>query len=264
MNDFGKILGIDNINALKEGAKLARKKSGNGCVLCDYFGYVNGPFGKLKMCECAKEKMYKELFIKANIPKAFHNKSIDDWNTRTDSSGNDLGSQQTVSERVYSLLKHYEKSMHHIMNNNPPNIVHSGGVRDPLHSITFEGKNNSGKTFIAAVMVQTCIRKGFTAKYYDWSDVNSLLSDYEKKDELDEVISDFKNLDFIALDGVEYYNYMAPQSVASIDRLSKSRINSGKPIFIFSLGNINQINGGSGWKSLLNKCLTIRLPQTIK
>jgi hypothetical protein len=78
------------------------------------------------------------------------------------------------------------------------------------------------------------------------------------------VVEEFKTLDLVALDGVEMYTYMHPQAASLIDRLSKARINSGKPIIIFSLGNIFQISGGSGWASMLNKCLTIRLPQAIK
>lgn len=264
MSDFGKLLGIENIESLREKAKNQRRFNGKGCVLCDYTGYTYNDDKTSSMCSCLKDNFFKDLFVKANVPRAYMNKSIDDWNVRTDSSGNDLGPEQTISERVFLLLKNYEKNLKNIFYGSPPIIVHSGNRRTPLHSIIFEGNIGSGKTFIASVLVQSCIRKGFSAKYYDWSDLNSLFSDFEKKKEFDEVVEDFKTLDLIALDGVEMYTYMHPQSASLIDRLSKARINSGKPIIVFSLGNIFQISGGSGWASLLNKCLTIRLPQAIK
>jgi len=73
---------------------------------------------------------------------------------------------------------------------------------------------------------------------------------------------EFKNFDFIALDGVEIYQYMPPQMIPQLDRICKSRLNCGKPIVIMTFGNLSNFNGGSGWASLLRNCITIRLPQT--
>ena len=263
-NKFAEMMGIKSIDELKSDASRKRKAEGKGCALCDYTGYLTNDLGKTLMCTCGKEQFLKELFIKAQVPNAYLNKVIDDWNTRTDSMGNELGSQQTVSEKVYSLLKFYEKKLHKICDNECPKLTHSGHRITPLHSLLFEGNVGSGKTFLASVLVQSAIRQGLSAKYYDWSELISFMSDFDKKSDFDEVVDDFKNLDLIAIDGVEFYSYAPAHTVPQIDRLSKARINSGKPTLIFSLGNISQINGGSGWISLINKCLAIRLPQAIK
>ena len=260
-NDFAKMMGIIDVEDIKKNARLSRMREGRGCAACDFTGYVVNSNGKSCMCSCLRDKFYKDIFIKADVPRAYINKSIDDWNTRTDSSGRELGNQQIVSERVYTLLKHYDKKLSKICNNESIKITHTGGITTNLHSINFEGSVGSGKTFIASVMVQSALKQGLPAKYYDWSEIMSICSDFNKKTEIDEIVEQFKNLDFVAIDGIEIYSYAAPITAQNLDRIFKARLNSGKPTMLFSLGNVSQIQGGSGWLSLLSKCLVIRLPQ---
>jgi DNA replication protein DnaC len=134
-------------------------------------------------------------------------------------------------------------------------------MRTPLHSIIFDGKNGSGKTFIGAVLVQSAIKKGLSAKYFDWTEIISILSDYDKKEEFDKMNEEFKNIDLIAIDGIEQYKHTHPQFPQNLDRLAKSRVNSGKPFILLTYGT-SGISTGSGWGSLLRNCLTIRLPYT--
>ena len=61
MSNFNEILGIVSVEQLKEGARLARRNSGKGCVLCDYSGYTNNIQGKAVMCSCQKEKIFADL-----------------------------------------------------------------------------------------------------------------------------------------------------------------------------------------------------------
>lgn len=260
IDDYAKMMGIINIEELKKAARRRKMLDGNGCQLCDYNGYTINHTGKSLMCSCAKDKIYKELFLSANVPRAYINKSIDDWNTRKDSNGNELGKQQLVSERVFTLLKFYEKKLPKICEFEDISFIHTGGIKQKLHSILFEGNIGSGKTFIAAVMVQSSLKKGYPAKYYDWSELVSCCSDYNKKTELDEIVEEFKSLEFVAIDGIEMYGHSSPIAAQNIDRLCKARMNSGKPTMLFSLGNVSQIQGGTGWLSLINKCIAIRLP----
>ena len=224
-------------------------------------GYTTNVKGKDVMCSCEKEKFLKELYAKANVPKVYVGKTLDDWNTRTDAHGRELGIEQINSERVYTLTKYFEKHLVKIVNNDPPYIRHTGNMRTPLHSIIFDGKNGSGKTFIGAVLVQSAIKKGLSAKYFDWTEIISILSDYDKKDEFDKMNEEFKNIDFIVIDGIEQYKHTHPQFPQNLDRLAKSRVNSGKPFILLTYGT-SGISTGSGWTSLLRNCLTIRLPYT--
>ena len=258
--DFTDILGL-NVENLKEGARRYKMNKGIGCALCDYSGYTTNYKGKAAMCSCEKEKFLKELYAKANVPRVYVGRTLDDWNTRTDAHGRELGIEQINSERVYTFLKHFEKHLVDIVNNDPPTVRHSGNIRSPLHSIIFDGKNGSGKTFIGAVLVQSAIKKGLSAKYYDWTEIISILSDYDKKDEFDKMNEEFKNIDLIAIDGLEQYKHTHPQFPQKLDRLAKSRVNSGKPFILLTYGT-SGISTGSGWGSLLRNCLTIRLPYT--
>jgi len=262
---FEDLIGLKiTVDDMKHHAKLARMKEGKGCFVCDYNGYTTNYQGKAVMCTCTKEKFFLELFQRADVPSLFCKKTTDDWNTRTDSLGNDLGPQQKISEMVYSLLKFYDKNLYKICNGVNIKITHTGNIRNNLHSMMFEGSYGSGKTFIASVLVQSAIRQGLTAKYYDWADMIQTLSDFDKKAEADTLLEEFKHLDFIAIDGVEIYQYMPPQIVPQLDRVSKARLNSGKPSIIMTFGNILNYNGGSGWNSLIKNCLHIRLPQTVR
>ena len=258
--DFKNILGL-TVDNLKEGARRYKISKGIGCALCDYSGYTTNYKGKDVMCSCEKEKFLKELYAKANVPRVYVGRTLDDCNTRTDAHGRELGIEQINSERVYTFLKHFEKHLVDIVNNDPPTVRHSGNIRSPLHSIIFDGKNGSGKTFIGAVLVQSAIKKGLSAKYYDWTEIISILSDYDKKDEFDKMNEEFKNIDLIAIDGIEQYKHTHPQFPQNLDRLAKSRVNSGKPFILLTYGT-SGISTGSGWGSLLRNCLTIRLPYT--
>jgi len=188
------------------------------------------------------------------------NKTILDWETKTDSFGNDLGSQQNVSEKVYAIVQYYDSHLVNICNNLRPKIRHSGNIHQELHSVLFEGGLGSGKTFLASVLVQSAIRKGLTAKYYEWTDLSQTISDYSKKDQTDLIAEEFKILDFIVVDGIENYNSFNNVFIVNLERIIKGRLNSGKPILLFSLGNTNSISSASGWSSLLRSCITVRLP----
>lgn len=258
---FEDLLGLNiTVQDLKNHAKEARKKSGNGCFLCDYFGYTQNHEGKTIMCSCLKTKYLHELYVRANVPRLYYDSTVDDWNTRTDSNGNDLGPQQSISEKVYKLLKFYEKNLLKICQGHSRKITHTGNITSELHSILFEGNIGSGKTFIASVLVQAAIKQNLSAKYFDWAELVQTMSDFDKKSDMDQVNEEFKSYDFIALDGVEIYQYMPNQMIPQLDRICKSRLHCGKPTVIMTFGNLNTFNGGSGWSSLIKNCLTVRLP----
>jgi DNA replication protein DnaC len=259
MDEFLKILGVDS-DKLKTDAKNRRRDEGIGCSICDFSGYIKKEDNKTSMCVCLKDQYFKELFIKANVPNLYIGKSVDDWDTRIDSRGNELGAEQKISEWVFTLIKAYDKKLRAIVSGNSPKIIHSFNKEDFLHSLIFEGNIGSGKTFIASVLVQSAIRKGLTAKFYDWTDITTTISDFDKKDVIDSYLDEFRNLDFIAIDAVEHYSFMPNHAIPLLDRIFKSRLNSGKPTIIMTSPNYININGGSGWNSFLRNCLAVKLP----
>ncbi len=259
MSDFDNILGVDKIVKLREKAKTERMIEGKGCSLCDYSGYTINEDGLSSMCSCQKTKFFIELFRLADVPAYLFNKTVDDWNFRTGKNGKDLGSQQDISQKTYALISFYDKHLINICTNQAPKIKHSGGIKQQLHSILFEGGTGSGKTFIAAVLVQSAIKKGLTAKYYKLSDIIDILTKSEKYDQADRINEEFKNLDLVAIDCIQQYDYYAKYTL-QLDRISSARLNSGKPTLLFSDGNASSVSNGSSWNSLLQSCITVRLP----
>jgi DNA replication protein DnaC len=259
MNDFDNILGVGKIEKLRDKARTERMVEGKGCALCDYSGYTFNEDGLSSMCSCQKKKFFKELFTLANVPAVFLEKTVLDWDYRNGKNGKDLGSQQDISQKIFALISFYDKQMINICKNESPKIKHSGGVKQPLHSVMFEGTIGSGKTFIAAVLIQSAIKKGLTAKYYEFPNIIDTLTKTDKNDQAEHLYDEFKNLDLIAIDCIQNYDYYAKFSL-QLDRISAARLNSGKPTLLFTDGNAASISSGSSWNSLLRSCITVRLP----
>jgi hypothetical protein len=264
-NDFAAMLGLSvTVDDLRNAARDMRKRSGNGCINCNYLGYTINYQGKHLLCDCVKSKMLASIYEKADVPDIYHHKTIEEWNTKTDGNYNDLGIHSERSEYVYALLRFYFKNIAKICRGSKITIKHSNNQKDTLHSLIFMGGNNSGKTFIASIAVQSAIKNNLSAKYFDWSNLVDILSNFSRKEELNEVIESFKDYDFIAIDDIQNYDITQANFILQLDRLCKARLHSGKPTFLMvSAGYENTINC-SGWKSLLRSCLTIQLPYAIK
>lgn len=260
MSDFDNILGVDKIEKLRNKARTERMVEGKGCALCDYSGYTTNEDGLSSMCSCQKKKFFRELFALAKVPAPFIDKTVSDWDYRNGKDGKDLGNQQDLSQKIFALISFYDKHLVNICKNESPKIKHSGGVRQPLHSVMFEGHIGSGKTFIAAVLVQSAIKKGLTSKYYSFSNLLTTLTTWDKGDQVDQLRDEFANLDLIAIDCIQKYEDMTKKYSLQLDELCALRINSGKPTLLFSDGNASAISSGSSWNSLLRSCITIRLP----
>ncbi len=264
-DDFADMLGLNvSVEELKKAARDIRIRSGNGCVNCNYFGYTVNYQGKHLICDCVKSKMLASIYQKADVPEIYFHKTIEEWNTKTDGNYNDLGVHSERSEYVYALLRFYFKNISKICRGTKIKITHSKNQKDNLHSLIFMGGSNSGKTFIASIAVQAAIKNNLSAKFYDWSNLVDILSNFSRKEELNEIIENFKDFDFIAIDDIQNYDITQANFILQLDRLCKARLHSGKPTFLMvSAGYENTINC-SGWKSLLRSCLTIQLPYAIK
>ena len=257
-------MGLDStIDKLKAAAKESRIQSGNGCEDCDYFGHTVNSLGKAVLCHCVRDRFCQQMYAVANVPRAYLKKELFDWNVNADSDGNDLGREKKTSQQVYTLLQFYAKNLNNIINGNLPKLTHSENKVTKLHSILFRGGIGSGTTFIASIMVKEAIKKNLTASYFEWSELAQILGDFNEKDAIEEIADKFKNNDFIVLDGIENYPYFTPYFFVQLDRICKLRLNSGKPIMMFSNGTHDQIKAGSGWASLLKSCLLIKLPQIL-
>jgi DNA replication protein DnaC len=259
MNDFDNILGVDKIEKLRDKARTERMVEGKGCSLCDYSGYTTNEDGLSSMCSCQKNKFFRELFALAKVPAPYLGQTVENWDIRNGKNGKDLGSQQDISQKIYSLIHFYDRHLLNICKNQPPKVKLNYG-KQPLHSIVFEGSIGSGRTFIASVLVQSAIRKGLTAKYYTFPNIISILTTFVKNDEFDNLRDEFANLDLIAIDCIQKYDDIQKSFSFQLDELCALRLNSGKPSLLFSDGNAASVSSGSSWNSLLHSCIPIRLP----
>lgn len=264
-NNFAELLGLTpSVEDLKNAGREARKNSGQGCINCNYLGYTINYKGLHLLCDCVKNKMLASIYEKADVPEIYFHKTIEEWNTKTDGDYNDLGVHSERSEYIYALLRFYLKNIAKICHGSAITIKHSKNQKDNLHSLLFMGGNNSGKTFIASIAVQQAIKNNLSAKYYDWSNLLDILSNFSRKDELNEAIEIFKEYDFIAIDDIQNYDMNQSNFILQFDRLCKARLHSGKPTFLMSSSGYENTINCSGWKSMLRSCLTIQLPYAIK
>ena len=264
-NIFLSSMGLSDITVdeMKSASRLQRMRNNSGCEDCNYFGHTVNSEGKAVLCHCVRERFFQQMYVTANVPKAYIKKDLFEWNTNTDSNGNDLGKESKTSKQVYTLLQFYVKNLKNIVNGNLPKLTHSTNKVTKIQSILFTGGIGSGKTFIASMMVKEAIKKNLTSSYFEWSELAQTIGDFNEKDSIEEIAEKFKNHDFIVLDGIENYPYFTPYFSVQLDRICKLRLNSGKPIMMFSNGTHDQIKAGSGWASLLKSCLAIKLPQTL-
>lgn len=262
-SNFLKSLGVD-VDSIDSRALEERKKTGKGCVECSYRGYALNSDGQVIVCSCAKSKMLKEIYIKSNLPRKYWHKTIEDWNIHADSSGNALGSQQITSTNIKKLVKFYSSNLSVIVQGKSIYLQHDGNVKSKLHSILFTGNQGSGKSFINSVIAQSAINQSLTTMYYEWSDLVSLMSDFDNRSEIDDVKDVFANYELVCIDGVEHISNNNPFFNQSLDRICKARLNSGYPTVISSNGTHDQISKVSGWTSLLEECLNIKLPSVQK
>jgi DNA replication protein DnaC len=254
-------MGVARADQLREAGRIQRMREDIGCELCDYLGYVTTSDGKGALCKCMKRKAHHRLYEEAMIPRALWDKTLDDWDTRQDARGYDLGAQQKLSERVKKLFDYYARNLRHIVSGHPPSVTHAGG-RDKLHSLLLEGGNGSGKTFLIAVTLQDALRQGYTTHFVEWSDLIDICRSFHKEDDQDRLREIFGSYDLVAIDNATVYDNLPSQCIVQLDRLFRARLNSGKPVLIGAEVGWENIVAGSGWRGLVAKCLVVDLPRT--
>ena len=253
-------MGVTQADDLREAGRIQRMREDIGCELCDYLGYVTTSDGKGALCKCMKRKAHHRLYEEAKIPRAWWDKTLEDWDTRQDSRGYDLGAQRMLSERVKKLFSYYAKNVRHIVAGHPPSVTHAG-TRDKLHSLVLEGSNGSGKTFLIAVTLQDALRQGHTAYFIEWSDLIDICRSFHKEEDQDHLRDVFGNYDLVAIDNATAYDNLPNHCIVQLDRLFRARLNSGKPVLIGAEAGWENMVAGSGWRALVANCLVASLPR---
>lgn len=260
-NQFLSSMGVAQADELREAGRIQRMREDIGCAECDYLGYITTSNGKGARCKCMKRKELHRLYEEAMIPRAWWDKTLEDWDTRQDSHGYDLGAQRKLSENVKRLFDYYAKHLRNIVAGYPPSVTHAG-VRDKLHSLVLEGGNGSGKTFLISVTLQSALRNGQTAYFIEWSDLIDICRSFHKESEQDNLREIFGSYDLVAIDNATVYDNLPNHCIVQLDRLFRARLNSGKPVLIGAEVGWDNIVAGSGWRALTANCLRATLPRT--
>lgn len=231
------------------------------CPTCHGLGGWTNEQDQYTFCECQKEQMFFNKCIKSGVPRKNLGKSLVDWNLKQDVWGNNL-TQNALDKKgeIKLLVERYMKVLPAVVAGNPIKIVPKVGNSINITSLLFEGGQWSGKTLLGTLIAQQAIKHNLKTEFIDWSELYSDLSGFENKDRQTYWSETFANMDMIILDGVDYYEMRNPTLAINLDRVSRSRTKSGKPIVITAYPGYDKIEAGHGWSSLVASCFQITLP----
>ena len=237
------------------------------CADCEDRGYVLNSEDQAILCQCTKTKLWHERFEEAGIATIFYDKTINaNWNVKQDAFGKDLGPLAKDKQAVGSFMEKYNRGIPQLCRGEKIKLVIPNKSNRHINSLILAGGIQSGKSLIASISAQEAIKKyGLTAKVYDWTYICSKLSSYEFTQEQDLIAQDFKERDFIVIDGVQNYKINHPCFIFQLDRISNERLKSAKPTIITVDGQIDwaKMNTGQHWKSLIASCYNVKLPSII-
>jgi len=245
---------------------------GNVCSMCGGKGFLLDENHKAIECQCQKSKLLQKLYKEASIPVMYFGMTIvDNWDRNLDAFGMELGARKEDKIRIGEFINRYIKILPALSDGKKAVIVNKKQNKKLFfNSLLLVGGQHSGKTMIVSILCQEMINRAKTAKYYEWHNLSSILAEFRNSDSVDEVVDDFRSRDLIAIDGVMPYDLDSQSFLFNLNRISSTRLQSGKPIVItcspeytersFKTQIQNPEKSATVWNQLLEDCLTIHLP----
>jgi DNA replication protein DnaC len=245
------------------------------CPNCKDKGFViaeNDDNEIAEICPCQITKLWNKVFIEAGVSIEFFDKTIEtDWNLQQDAYGNDLGANKKRKQKIGEFMANYVKNIPILNAGYKFTINRKNKSPLKINSLLLVGGNKSGKSLLAAIAIQETLKKGLSAKMFDWLELRKLMHEYNKKEEQEEIMQDFSNKALIVIDNVQNVkrsndnsvNQMADFAILEFERLCRRRIASGKPTIITSDSTYPEINAGNNWQNLIESCYTIQLPSPV-
>lgn len=248
---------MDFLESLK-----SENKNNGGCSSCGGSGSWLNNEGKVILCHCLKEQMWRDKFSTAGIPAKYFGKSLsENWNLKQDPWGNNL-TQSALDKKtkVKAVLDKYINAMPALCAGRPIKIIPNRGTTINLMSLLLVGGQWSGKSLICSVLAQEAVKKKLSVSYYDYADLYADLSGFDNREKQSDLADDFARKDIIIIDGVINYDMRNPTLSIQLDRIGRARTKSGKPIVISAYDGYERIEAGPGWSSMMNSCFKITLP----
>ena len=168
----------------------------NTCEICDGKGYIKINAIEHRTCICVKNKDIYKRYKDSGIPKKLLKHSLEDWNLKQNTLGEDLSpSQVKLKEDAFVMLSK-------IYDNEKFPFVPAKSGDNIISSIIFSGSKNSGKSLCLSLLAKKAIENGASVKFYDWFDLCTTLERYDNKEELVNTADEFKDNDLICIDGL--------------------------------------------------------------
>lgn len=221
MNDFKKI-GEDPkvLNFLRDIQSLAERgpteRVEEECPHCDGYGYIVTE-SDVRICHCLAERQLKKRLKKANIPKRYHSKTLDNFKADTDQ-------RRTAVQRVRRFVKEFDASSE------------KGGL-------FLLGASGTGKTHLAVAALKELVERGHTGLFYNSS---SMIRDFRNRaggsigEDENERLNRLVSSDILVLDDLgvtRLSDFVREQTYSIIDQ----RYSENKSLIVTSNLNMKEL-----------------------
>lgn len=238
-----------------------RIKTGIGCRKCNYRGYTTTSDDKATNCECWYKQTINRMCRQSNIPSNYIGMTLeDDWHLKQDANNQDIGKDEERKLKIKRCVTQYIKNI----------VPLCAGLKlkfpngDSVSNLLLIGESKSGKTLLSTIIAQEAIKKGLITKFIHWIDLEPIFSDFDAREEQNDLVEGCKDSDIVIIDGVQFLGVNNPYYLSGLERIAAARINNGKPTIISAFENYTSINGRYNWISLINSCYKMYLPAPMK
>lgn len=231
-------------------------KKGVGCPKCNFRGYTIID-EKANNCECWFKNVMRRKMIEAKIPEFYIGMTLEDnWYTKLDANELDVIADEQLKTKIKRQITQYIKNI----------VPLCAGLKlkfpngKQISNLLLIGESKSGKTLLSAIIAQEAIKKGMITFFINWMDLEPIFSDFDAREEQNQIIENCKNADLVIIDGVYNLGLNNPYYLNGLERIASSRINKGQPTIITAFPDYVDIRGKHHWTSLVASAHQIYLP----
>lgn len=231
-------------------------KKGVGCPKCNFRGYTVHE-DKATNCECWFKGVMRRKMIDAKIPEFYIGMTLEDnWYTKLDANEVDAIADEQTKTKIKRQISQYIKNIVPLCAGLKLKLQNGGQISN----LILIGESKSGKTLLSAIIAQEAIKKGMITVFINWMDLEPIFSDFDAREEQNQIVESCKNADLVIIDGVYNLGLNNPYYLNGLERIASSRINKGQPTIITAFPDYVDIRGKHHWTSLLGSAYKIYLP----
>jgi DNA replication protein DnaC len=247
---------LSRLEAEVESFSKERAKKGTGCSKCDFRGYLVVD-DKATNCECWFNVVMRRKMIESNLPESYIGMTLEDnWYTKLDANESSAIADEKQKTKIKRQMQQYIKNILPLCAG--LKLVLPNGSK--ISNLILIGESKSGKTLLSAIVAQEAIKKGLITYFINWMDLEPVFSDFDAREEQNQIIEKCKKADLLIIDGVYNLGLNNPYYINGLERIASARINTGQPTIITAFEDYVAIKGKHHWTSLLGDAYQIHLP----